>query len=75
MAPGEAVNLRYAVVRSSLAAVDLPGGDGDPDILLVMQNAGLPEAGDAVLTFPPEVLADPEAYAQGRDPAARCRRR
>jgi hypothetical protein len=27
-----------------------------------MSNAGLPEAGDAVFTFPPEVLADPEAY-------------
>ena len=32
-------------------------------ILVVMQNAGLPEAGDAVLTFPPEVLADPDRYA------------
>lgn len=32
-------------------------------ILVVMQNAGLPEAGDAVLTFPPEVLADPARYA------------
>jgi hypothetical protein len=27
-----------------------------------MQNAGLPEAGDAVLTFPDEILADPDAY-------------
>ena len=33
------------------------------DILVVMQNAGLPEAGDAVLTFPMEILADPERYA------------
>ena len=32
-------------------------------ILVVMQNAGLPEHGDAVLTFPPAVLADPAAYA------------
>lgn len=38
--------------------------DGDLEILVVMQNAGLPEAGDAVLTFPPDVLADPAAYAQ-----------
>jgi len=38
-----------------------PGAD--LDILVVMQNAGLPEAGDAVLTFPPEILADPAAYA------------
>lgn len=33
-------------------------------IVVLMQNAGLPEAGDAVFTFPPEVLADPDAYAQ-----------
>ena len=37
--------------------------DGNLRILVVMQNAGLPEAGDAVLTFPPEVLADPDRYA------------
>jgi mannose-6-phosphate isomerase-like protein (cupin superfamily) len=35
---------------------------GGLEILVVMSNAGLPEAGDAVLTFPPEVLADPTAY-------------
>ncbi len=35
---------------------------GDLELLVVMQNAGLPEAGDAVLTHPPEVLADPRAY-------------
>jgi hypothetical protein len=29
-----------------------------------MANAGLPEAGDAVLTFPPDVLADPDEYAR-----------
>jgi mannose-6-phosphate isomerase-like protein (cupin superfamily) len=34
----------------------------DLDILVVMSNAGLPEAGDAVFTFPPEVLADPQVY-------------
>jgi hypothetical protein len=39
-----------------------PPGD-DLEILVVMSNAGLPEAGDAVFTFPPAVLADPEAYA------------
>lgn len=37
--------------------------DGGLRILVVMQNAGLPEAGDAVLTFPPGVLADPARYA------------
>lgn len=35
---------------------------GDLDILCVMQNAGLPEAGDAVLVFPDAILADPGAY-------------
>jgi hypothetical protein len=38
-------------------------GDGALRVVVVMQNGGLPEAGDAVLTFPPEVLADPDAYA------------
>jgi mannose-6-phosphate isomerase-like protein (cupin superfamily) len=36
--------------------------DGDLQILVVMQNAGLPEAGDSVLTFPAGQLADPDAY-------------
>ncbi len=38
--------------------------DGRLEILTIMQNGGLPEAGDAVLTFPPEVLEDPERYAK-----------
>jgi len=37
---------------------------GDLDILVLMSNAGLPEAGDAVLTFPPDVLADAQSYAR-----------
>jgi mannose-6-phosphate isomerase-like protein (cupin superfamily) len=36
--------------------------EGDLQILVVMQNGGLPEAGDCVLTFPPGQLADPQAY-------------
>ncbi len=36
---------------------------GDLEILVLMQNAGLPEAGDMVITFPPEVLASPGTYA------------
>nr|WP_206068555.1 cupin domain-containing protein [Nonomuraea sp. FMUSA5-5] len=31
-------------------------------LVVIMQNAGLPEAGDAVLTFPSAVLRDPDAY-------------
>ena len=37
--------------------------DGRLEIVCMMQNAGLPEAGDAVLTFPPDVLADLTSYA------------
>jgi hypothetical protein len=36
--------------------------DGDLRIAVVMQNSGLSEAGDAVLTFPPEYLTDADAY-------------
>ncbi|MGA5702271.1 cupin domain-containing protein [Peterkaempfera bronchialis] len=47
--------------------------------VVVTQNGGLPEAGDAVLTFPPEFLDDPAAYAAAAEPptgagAARYRR-
>lgn len=55
---------------------------GDLRLLVVMANAGLPEAGDAVLTFPAPVLDDPAAYAAAvtlpdgadRAEAARARR-
>ncbi|KQQ65158.1 cupin domain-containing protein [Microbacterium sp. Leaf320] len=36
---------------------------GDLRVVVLMSNAGLPEAGDAVMTFPAEIVADPEAYA------------
>jgi len=35
---------------------------GDLKVLVVMQNAGLPERGDAVMTFPPEHLVDAAVY-------------
>jgi mannose-6-phosphate isomerase-like protein (cupin superfamily) len=35
---------------------------GGLELLVVMQNSGLPEAGDGVFTFPPDVLADPDEY-------------
>ena len=59
---------------------------GDLRVLVVMGNAGLPEAGDAVMTFPNDVLGDPERYraaaslpdasagATARSDAARRRR-
>ncbi|MGI5149378.1 cupin domain-containing protein [Plantactinospora sp. CA-294935] len=33
-------------------------------VVVVMANAGLPEAGDAVMTFPTEIVADPARYRQ-----------
>ncbi|BEL03175.1 cupin domain-containing protein [Actinoplanes sichuanensis] len=35
---------------------------GDLRVLVIMSNAGLPEAGDAVMTFPTEIVADPARY-------------
>jgi mannose-6-phosphate isomerase-like protein (cupin superfamily) len=35
---------------------------GGLEILVLMGNAGLPEAGDMVITFPPDVLASADAY-------------
>ncbi|WP_432542211.1 cupin domain-containing protein [Kineococcus sp. SYSU DK002] len=56
----------------------LVNASGDLEILVLMQNAGLPEAGDAVLTFPADVLADPGAYARAAtahdEASARARR-
>lgn len=40
----------------------LVNGDGHLEIFVIMANAGLPEAGDLVPTFPLDVLDDPEAY-------------
>lgn len=60
--------------------------DGELELFVLMQNGGLPEAGDMILTFPPAVLADPDAYARaltlpdgalttlGSDEPARVRR-
>ncbi|HEX4822001.1 MAG TPA: cupin domain-containing protein [Acidimicrobiales bacterium] len=35
---------------------------GDLEIIVLMANAGLPEAGDMVITLPPATLADRDAY-------------
>ncbi|MGW4790895.1 cupin domain-containing protein [Nonomuraea sp. NPDC004297] len=37
---------------------------GGLEVVVVMSNAGLPEAGDAVMTFPPEIVADAERYRE-----------
>ncbi|WP_181905712.1 cupin domain-containing protein [Microbacterium bovistercoris] len=38
--------------------------NGGLRVVVLMSNAGLPEAGDAVMTFPAEVVADAAAYAE-----------
>ncbi|HXH35587.1 MAG TPA: cupin domain-containing protein [Plantibacter sp.] len=44
---------------------------GGLEIVVVMSNSGLPEAGDAVMTFTDEILADPAREAEvGSPPAA-----
>jgi mannose-6-phosphate isomerase-like protein (cupin superfamily) len=53
---------------------------GGLELLVVMSNAGLPESGDAVMTFPPDVVGDPDRYrsaatlAPPSDEAVRVRR-
>lgn len=53
---------------------------GDLKVVVVMQNSGLPEAGDAIFTFPPDFLADREKFRgaailpEPSDEAARRRR-
>ena len=42
----------------------LVNDSGDLEIVVLMANAGLPEAGDMVITFPDEVLADPDRYRE-----------
>ncbi|MCF4121603.1 cupin domain-containing protein [Antribacter sp. KLBMP9083] len=37
---------------------------GDLRVVVVMSNSGLPEAGDAVMTFPADVVGDADAYAR-----------
>ncbi|MFF3341318.1 cupin domain-containing protein [Streptomyces flavidovirens] len=53
--------------------------DGGLRLVVLMQNSGLPEAGDAVFTFPAPVLSDAHAYqaaaALTGDQAAAARRR
>lgn len=37
---------------------------GDLEILVLMGNAGLPEAGDMVITFAPDIVTDPDRYLE-----------
>lgn len=59
-----------AVVWFSPGVIHRLVNRGGLEIFVVMQNAGLPEAGDFVLTFPPDVLADPARYFEAASLAA-----
>ncbi|WP_327692475.1 cupin domain-containing protein [Streptomyces sp. NBC_00459] len=52
--PGDVVSFTPGTIHRAV-------NDGDLRVIVVMQNSGLPEAGDAVMTFPPQYLS-PDAY-------------
>lgn len=54
--PGDLVWFAPGVIHRAV-------NDGGLSVRVIMQDAGLPEAGDAVMTFPDDVLADAERYA------------
>ena len=72
LTPGTVVSFTPGTVHR------LVNGDGALQLVVIMQNDGLPEAGDAVFTFPAEILADPKVYAAAaaapNEEAARRRR-
>lgn len=55
--PGVVVTIQPGVIHRAV-------NDGELEVLVVMSNAGLPEAGDAVMTFPPSALADVATYRE-----------
>lgn len=57
LAPGSTVQFEPGVIHR-LVNVDAL------ELVVLMQNAGLPEHGDAVFTFPADVLADAERYRE-----------
>jgi mannose-6-phosphate isomerase-like protein (cupin superfamily) len=54
--PGDVVSFSPGTIHR------LVNSDGRLRLNVVMQNDGLPEAGDAVLTYPPERLVDRDTY-------------
>ena len=71
-----------ALVSFSPGTIHRLVNGGDLEIFVLMSNAGLPEAGDMVITFEPPVLADLAKYSeaavlpeQSLDAAARRRER
>lgn len=55
LGPGDVVWFEPGTIHRAI-------NDGDLSVIVVMQNGGLPEAGDAVMTFPPEYLTGPRMY-------------
>jgi mannose-6-phosphate isomerase-like protein (cupin superfamily) len=53
-----------ALVSFSPGTIHRLVNGGDLEIFVLMSNAGLPEAGDMVITFEPPVLADLAKYAE-----------
>lgn len=51
-----------AVVQFGPGTIHRLVNQGDLEILVIMQNSGLPESGDAVLTLPPDLLQDADVY-------------
>lgn len=58
LAPGTVVWFTPGTVHRAI------NDSGNLKVLVIMQNAGLPENGDAVMTFPPEHLVDVDAYSR-----------
>lgn len=59
MAPFSTVWFSPGVIHRGVPDVDAPE---DAEVLVLMQNAGLPESGDAVITLPERMWGEPEAY-------------
>ncbi|WP_158852478.1 cupin domain-containing protein [Saccharothrix deserti] len=53
---------RGSVVWFTPGTIHRAVNHGGLQVVVLMDNAGLPEAGDAVMTFPPDVVADPDRY-------------
>ncbi|WP_372967763.1 cupin domain-containing protein [Microbacterium sp.] len=52
-----------AVVWFTPGTIHRAVNHGDLQVVVLMSDAGLPEAGDAVMTFPADIVADAAAYA------------
>lgn len=57
LAPGALVWFAPGVIHRAV-------NDGGLEVRVIMQDAGLPEAGDAVMTFPDDVLSDADRYRE-----------